>query len=262
MRGRTGKPRAYWGGYILGAVLLLMAALRIQGSFSGTPNLGPAFLALGCFSALYLLEFLFSSRVRWPWSLYFVLQAGCLLFLASLQPFLDVIASVYLTLFVQAFYYLPRRAASFWGLVFASLLTGTLVRGVGPVEGLALGMVVVAEGMILTMLALLAVQSQKDREESQALVTELQEAHQKLKEYTAQAEQLVAERERNRLRGELHDSVGQMIFSIELTCESARMLLERDPAQVPGMLDRLQEMTGTALGHLRSIIAELRPHTG
>jgi signal transduction histidine kinase len=52
-----------------------------------------------------------------------------------------------------------------------------------------------------------------------------------------------------------------MMFSIQLTCGSARMLLERDPAQVPPMLDRLQEMTGAALTRLRSIISELRPRS-
>jgi signal transduction histidine kinase len=261
MRGAWGKPRAYWGGYILAALVVLMAALRIPGNFSGTPALGPAFLALGCYSLLFLLEFLFSGRVRWPWSLYFGLQAGCLLFLASLQPFLDVITSAYLPLAVQAFYYRPRREASFWALVFAVLLSATLARGLGLAEGLPQGMMIIAEGIILTTFALLVVQSQKDREESQALVTELQEAHRKLQEYAAQAGQLAATRERNRLARELHDSAGQMIFSIQLVAESARLLVEREPARAPELLDQLEEMTGTALRQLRSLITELRIHT-
>jgi signal transduction histidine kinase len=37
------------------------------------------------------------------------------------------------------------------------------------------------------------------------------------------------------------------------------MLLEKDPARLPEQLDRLQEMTGSALTQLRSLIAELRP---
>jgi signal transduction histidine kinase len=36
--------------------------------------------------------------------------------------------------------------------------------------------------------------------------------------------------------------------------------LERDPARVPEQLDHLQEMSGSALGQLRSLIAQLRPH--
>jgi signal transduction histidine kinase len=61
------------------------------------------------------------------------------------------------------------------------------------------------------------------------------------------------------LARELHDSVSQLIFSITLTSQAARLLLERDPARVPQQLDRLQEMTSSALGQLRSLIAQLRP---
>ena len=86
-----------------------------------------------------------------------------------------------------------------------------------------------------------------------------EQAHQALKEYASQAEELAAVRERNRLARELHDSVSQVIFGITLTSQSARLLLERDPARVPELLDRLEELTGSALGRLRSLIAQLRP---
>jgi signal transduction histidine kinase len=102
-------------------------------------------------------------------------------------------------------------------------------------------------------------QAQSDQAESQVLLAELQQAHQKLQEYAAQGEELAAARERNRLARELHDSVSQVIFSISLTARSTHLLLDRDPARVPEQLDRLQEMTAGALGQLRSLIAELRP---
>ena len=262
MTGAFGKARPYWPGYVLTAVLVLMSALRIRSNFAGSPAQGAAFLGLGFFSALMLLEFLFSSRLRWPWMAYFALQSACLLLMCALRPFLDVIASLFLPLMVQAFYTLPRRTAYAWAAGFSLMLAAALTRGLGLVEGLAQALAVIAEGIILTTFAMLVVRSQKDREESQALVLELQEAQRRLQEQAAQAGQLAAERERNLLARELHDSVGQMMFSIELTCESARVLLERDPAQVPAMLDRLQEMSGAALTRLRSIISDLRPQGG
>jgi signal transduction histidine kinase len=91
------------------------------------------------------------------------------------------------------------------------------------------------------------------------LLAELQQAHRELQENAAQAEELASARERNRLARELHDSVSQVIFGITLTSQSARLLLERDPARVPEQLDRLQEMTASTLGQLRSLIAQLRP---
>jgi signal transduction histidine kinase len=71
---------------------------------------------------------------------------------------------------------------------------------------------------------------------------------------------LAAARERNRLARELHDSVSQVIFSLTLTSQATRILLERDPARVPAQIERLKEMTSGALNQLRSLIAELRPN--
>ena len=106
---------------------------------------------------------------------------------------------------------------------------------------------------------LLYARTQADQTESQTLLAELQQAHHELQEHAAQAEELAAARERNRLARDLHDSVSQIIFGITLTSQAARLLLEREPARVPELLDRLEEMTGSALGRLRSLIAQLRP---
>jgi signal transduction histidine kinase len=73
------------------------------------------------------------------------------------------------------------------------------------------------------------------------------------------AEEISAARERNRVARELHDSVNQSIFSITLTAEAARTMLDRDPARVPPYLNQLQEMTTNALAQMRSLIGQLRP---
>jgi signal transduction histidine kinase len=50
-----------------------------------------------------------------------------------------------------------------------------------------------------------------------------------------------------------------LIFSITLTTRAAQLLLERDPARLPEQLDRLQEMSSSALSQLRSLITQMRP---
>lgn len=65
--------------------------------------------------------------------------------------------------------------------------------------------------------------------------------------------------ERNRLARELHDSVTQKLFGVVLSAESAATLLDRDPAEVRGQLDRLTELAGEAMAELRALIFELRP---
>jgi signal transduction histidine kinase len=93
----------------------------------------------------------------------------------------------------------------------------------------------------------------------QQRLKELQEAHGQLQEYTAQAEELAAVQERNRLARELHDSVTQTIFSMTLTAEAARILLERDPSQAAPHLALLQELAQGALSEMRALIQQLRP---
>jgi signal transduction histidine kinase len=57
---------------------------------------------------------------------------------------------------------------------------------------------------------------------------------------------------------ELHDTASQIIFSIALTSRSAQILLKKDPERVAGQLERLQEMTASALAELRSLITQMR----
>jgi two-component system NarL family sensor kinase len=73
-------------------------------------------------------------------------------------------------------------------------------------------------------------------------------------------EDLAAIQERNHLARELHDTVSQLIFSINLTTRSAQVLLSKNElARVADQLNLLQGMTTDALAQLRSLISELRP---
>ena len=190
---------------------------------------------------------------------YFPLQTGLVLALTNLRPYLDVTCQLYIALGVQALHAFGRRAAVVWLILFSLLLTVTEVIGVGWGEGLALSLTMLGGGFFLISYDLLYDRTQADQAESRALLTELQAAHRDLQAYAGQVEALTATRERNRLARELHDSVSQTIFSITLTAQAARLLLDRDPARVPELLDRLESMTAGALAQLRSLIAKLHP---
>jgi signal transduction histidine kinase len=74
-----------------------------------------------------------------------------------------------------------------------------------------------------------------------------------------QAQQLAALEERNRLARDLHDSVTQTIFSITLTAESARAMMVKKPERVSAQLERLQNLSRSALAEMRALIFQLRP---
>ena len=256
---QTHEPRGYRGGYLVGFIILVMIAVRAINLYWNRPSIFPSVLLLGTFALLYLSETTFSDRLRWYRFLYFPLQGGLVLVLSSLRPFLDLFNFLYVLLSVQAIHAFSRRAAVGWMVLYTIMLATTMVLGSGWVEGIVLSLSYLAGLIFLVSYDVIYMQAQSDQAESQVLLAELQQAHQKLQEYAAQGEELAAARERNRLARELHDSVSQVIFSISLTARSTHLLLDRDPARVPEQLDRLQEMTAGALGQLRSLIAELRP---
>lgn len=65
--------------------------------------------------------------------------------------------------------------------------------------------------------------------------------------------------ERNRLARDLHDSVSQTLFSMDLTAEAAATLVDRNPAEAKAKIWKLQELGRDAVQELRSLIFELRP---
>lgn len=74
-----------------------------------------------------------------------------------------------------------------------------------------------------------------------------------------QSQQLAVLQERQRLARELHDSVTQLIFSTTLIAQSVSTAWKRDPHEGQRRVDRLLELSQTALREMRSLLFELRP---
>jgi signal transduction histidine kinase len=187
------------------------------------------------------------------------LQGALALMLGLLPPYLDIWAILFIIFGMQAIRYLRRTIAMLWLAVSILVVITALVLMFGATIGLTTSLSMIAGGVFLASYDLIYAQAETARERSQALLQELQDAHRKLQQYAAQAEELAATRERNHLARELHDAVNQQIFSITLNAQAARVLLDKDPARVSEQLDRLQEMTSGALAQLRSLITQWRP---
>jgi signal transduction histidine kinase len=104
----------------------------------------------------------------------------------------------------------------------------------------------------------LAVTSEKAREDVQRLASELGEANRRLRELAAQAEELAATRERNRLAREIHDSLGHYLTVVNVQLEAARALQTRDPLRAAAALDKAQSLTHEGLQEIRRSVATLR----
>jgi signal transduction histidine kinase len=77
----------------------------------------------------------------------------------------------------------------------------------------------------------------------------------------AQAQELAAVEERQKLARELHDSVSQALYGIALGLHTARIQLVRDPLELPESLDYLLSLAEAALAEMRALIFELRPES-
>ncbi len=75
----------------------------------------------------------------------------------------------------------------------------------------------------------------------------------------AQAQELAAVNERQRLARELHDAVSQMLFSAKIIAEMLPRLRERDPDRVWRYLPELHRLIQGAMGEMRTLLLELRP---
>jgi signal transduction histidine kinase len=105
---------------------------------------------------------------------------------------------------------------------------------------------------------LLAVSSGKARQQEEHLAGELAAANAKLRQYAVQAEELAATRERNRLAGEIHDSLGHYLTVVNVQLEAARALQPRDPPGADAALAKAQALTLEGLQEIRRSVSALR----
>jgi signal transduction histidine kinase len=252
------QPRLKWDN-LLAVYLFYMAILaRSLAEEALRPHM-PLYLAL---ELAFLLLF---TLVLWRpglWSgvlhLYFCLQAVLTLVLISLHPEFDFVVNLFVLLSFQAALVFTDPVRWIWIGSFVFLAGGSLIFYLG-MNGLAMSLLSMVGCILFAAYVVTNQEVELARIQSQTMLNELQETHLMLEQRASQVEELAAIEERNRLARELHDSVSQTMFSIVLNIRTAQILLERNPAQMRPQLEKLQGLTQSALGQMRSLIAQLRP---
>jgi signal transduction histidine kinase len=87
---------------------------------------------------------------------------------------------------------------------------------------------------------------------------ELAQAHQKLREYAVQVEELAIAEERNRLAREIHDGLGHYLTAVNIQIKAALAMSEQEPALTQEALKKAQTLTQEALTDVRRSISSLR----
>ena len=252
-------PRLY---YAFGLLFILAFGVRSLGSyFLGRHEL--RWVAAGLiatFALFYATERTISKRFGLYIHLYMVIQTGLTLLIMLLPPHQFFSAGLGLVLSGQAVFLLPGRQAYAWIGALSGVMLFGLVRGQGMFDGLSLGLLYVSGYLFAGAYAGVIARATAAQQRSEALLTDLQEAHEQLRMYAAQAEHLAVVEERQRMARDLHDSAIQALYGLVLSAEgAARRLAEGKVGLVGERLHEIRRTAQAALHETRSLIFELRP---
>jgi len=91
-----------------------------------------------------------------------------------------------------------------------------------------------------------------------AVIVRERDTQRQLRRFAAQAEELAATRERNRIARDIHDSVGHYLTVVNVQIEAARSIIAARPAAADECLVRAQELARDGLAELRRSVSMLR----
>ena len=247
-----------WIYYLSTGFLFAAAVLRSVLVFQESPILSQIILLLAACLLVFIVNILLASR-----------HSGLSVVLIGLETLLvltlllttraDFFAILFAVLSMQAMQqFSPRLGGAFIGL--GAVLTFLVLLGPsGVFQALALAVGVTAVSVFAGAFLLASRRAGAAREKNLALAGELQEVNRRLQIFAQQQEQLATARERQHLARELHDSITQTIFSMNLNTQSALLLLDREPAGVAAQLERLDQLAGSALAEMQLLISRLAP---
>jgi signal transduction histidine kinase len=255
---RSSEWLSRWIPVIAASLYFIAVVLRTWLFYQGEPPLGRALGYLLLWGLLIISEPAISKR--WPWYFYFYLfvQTSLVFVLISLPSTPDFMGALLGVLSMQVMLRLAGRIGALWIGVCAVTLALIFFPSYSY-EAIAFVLIYTAGSVFFGSYIRAIRRAQAARLQNQALAADLEKTNRQLQEYSTQVEQLAAARERNRLARELHDSVTQTAFSMNLTSQSAALLLPRDPGRAAEQLERLYTLSRHALGEMQVLIEELKP---
>jgi len=91
------------------------------------------------------------------------------------------------------------------------------------------------------------------------LLNKNQKQYELIQQYAAQVEALTLKEERNRLAGELHDTVGYAFASLIMGLEASKTLMELDPVQAKDKMEGLLQQARDNVDQIRQQIHHIKP---
>lgn len=195
-------------------------------------------------------------------AIYLLVQSILVIWLLDVSTYEDFFALLFVPLSLAAVSFFGRRFGFWWIAAFSvALISVMLFSAQGRLFGLAMGGLYSGICFLFGGYAHQVLKAEEAHEKNQRTFNELQITHRQLQGYANQVASLAVERERNRLARDLHDSVTQTVFSMNLAAQSARLLLDKDPPRASGQLLHLEVLSANALREIQSLVSQLKPRT-
>ena len=246
-------------------------SVTLAAYLSAVVTMGYVLNSIGRFRAVVLIflavAYLVNGVAGYVWArngsalrraiIYLALQIGIGATLLSLARS-PVIMFAMLPLAGQAVVLMSRHVMFAACAVMWLLLVVPMTIFIGWRPALVLGVFFLAGIVFVIVITELAVKEQRANREVKRLVTELQSANDKLRQYADQVEELATLKERNRLAREIHDSLGHYLTVVIVQIEAAMALIEKDRERSLDGLRKAQGLAQKGLAEVRESVAVLR----
>jgi signal transduction histidine kinase len=243
-------------------IYLAVIARAIGWNHETAPVQPSTWVLLGLFGIILVLQQRLSQRFRLPLRWYTLILSGLTIILLYTDPSLDFLSLLFLPLSFQAVQLFNDRVGFTWIGSFSLALIGRLFIGLEWEAGITNVLGTSAINVMMGSFAHLINRTEQKQQENQRLFGDLQAAYRQLKDSAEQSEKLAAATVRHRLVRELHDSLTQTLFSMNLAVQSAQLSLDGDLEQADGYLAHLQTLAhnaGTEVQVLTGQISQRAP---
>lgn len=208
---------------------------------------------------------LFSERAltqRFPFypRVYTLVQSGVAIAMLYQAPTIDFLAMLLMPLSFQAVQFFHDLVGFAWIAGFSLAMGGMMLLGLEWQAGLTMLLANTGANFLMGSFAHLIARTEQKQRENQRLFGDLQEAYRHLKDSAAQAEALSAATERHRLVRELHDSLTQTLFSMNLAVQSAQFSTGGMSSDAEEYLNRLQALARNAASEVQELTGQVTRH--
>jgi len=197
--------------------------------------------------------------------LYTALQMGLIL-IGTTLGYLHILPTLYLIVMIRSCFLLQPLGrlivASLSFLFFAihqvQYLTTVMPLRIPSVEEQRIWMHQIAEFLMFGLSLFLVVQLVTTLIAERRTQEKLTQAHQQLRQYSLQVEELAAVQERNRIAREIHDSLGHALTSLNVQLQTGLKLWQRNPEEAHAFLEQAQQLGTMAMREVRQSVSTLR----